>query len=174
MHCATFLSLKIPCPGWWAQWIEQRPATQKVSGSIPGSQSGPTPGLQARSPVGGVLEATDRCFPPFFSLSLKTPKKILPKNVFLASKQAKDSIFKSPIHCPAAQHVVGCIHRCTERPQLEVLSIPIFILGIEAKCWPGFCDFRTVASWLKKQYFRLSETVVPSRGMSVVSQAPPS
>ena len=39
-----------------AQWIECKPANQKVTGSIP---SGHVPGLWARSPAGGVQEATD-------------------------------------------------------------------------------------------------------------------
>ena len=39
-----------------AQWIERRPANQAVASSIP--SLGHMTGLQARSPVGGVPEAT--------------------------------------------------------------------------------------------------------------------
>ena len=39
-----------------AQWIEHRPADQSCHQF--NSQSGHMPGLQARSPVGGMLEAT--------------------------------------------------------------------------------------------------------------------
>ena len=38
-------------PGGVAQWIEHRPADQKVAGSIP--SQGTCLGLQARSPGGG-------------------------------------------------------------------------------------------------------------------------
>ena len=38
------------------QWTECRPANQRVIGSIP--SLGHMPGLQARSPVGDVQEAT--------------------------------------------------------------------------------------------------------------------
>ena len=52
-----------------AQWIEWRPANQRISSSIPNSQSGHMPMLWARSPVGGVWEATTHwCFSPSFSL----------------------------------------------------------------------------------------------------------
>ena len=39
-----------------AQWIEWWSANERVAGSIP--SLGHMPGLQARSPVGGVWEAT--------------------------------------------------------------------------------------------------------------------
>ena len=39
-----------------AQWIERKPANQRVAGLIP--NLGHMPGLQARSPVGGLREAT--------------------------------------------------------------------------------------------------------------------
>ena len=39
-----------------AQWIEWWTANERVAGSIP--SLGHMPGLQARSPVGGVWEAT--------------------------------------------------------------------------------------------------------------------
>ena len=48
-----------------AQWIQCQSANQRVAGSIP-SQG--TTGLQARSPAGGVWEATNWCFSTFFSL----------------------------------------------------------------------------------------------------------
>ena len=49
------------CPGWCgvAQWVERQPANRKVAISIP--PSGHKPGLWARSPVGGVREATCPC-----------------------------------------------------------------------------------------------------------------
>ena len=60
-----------------AQWIECRPANQKVTGLMP--NQGTFLGCGARSPVGGVPEATDGCIsctsiflslflPPFPSL----------------------------------------------------------------------------------------------------------
>ena len=45
------------------------------------SQSGHVPGLQARSPVEGVQEATDWCFSPSFSPSLTCSLKINFKKV---------------------------------------------------------------------------------------------
>ena len=51
-----------------AQWIEQWIVNQKFMGSIPSLGHGP--GLQARSPVGGMWEATTHwCFSPSLSPS---------------------------------------------------------------------------------------------------------
>ena len=55
------LTLQIPSQGLGAlagvaQWTEQQPLNQRVTGSIP--SLGHMSGLQARSPVGGPQEAT--------------------------------------------------------------------------------------------------------------------
>ena len=44
----------VPAMAGVAQWIERGPANQTATGSIPSHM----PGLQGRSPVGGMLEAT--------------------------------------------------------------------------------------------------------------------
>ena len=74
--------LTVICPGWCGSvdWA----LACKPKGHWFNSQSGHMPGLQARSPVGGVREATTRgCFSPSLSpslpLSLKI-NKILPAN----------------------------------------------------------------------------------------------
>ena len=64
--------LKVPLAGV-AQWIKHQPVNQRVSGSIP--SLGHMPGLQARSPVEGMREATTHsCFShsllPFPSLKI--------------------------------------------------------------------------------------------------------
>ena len=55
------------------QWIEHGPVNQR--GHWSNSQSGYMPGLQARSPVGGVGEATTQsCFPLFLPSPLSKNK----------------------------------------------------------------------------------------------------
>ena len=44
------------CPGWCGSVVECQTANQRVTGSIP--SRGHIPGLQARSRVGGMQEAT--------------------------------------------------------------------------------------------------------------------
>ena len=53
-----------------AQWIECQPVNKRVNGSIP--TQGTCPGLWARSPVGGVREATHTLMSPL-SFSLPSP-----------------------------------------------------------------------------------------------------
>ena len=61
------------------QWVEYRPAKQRVTGSIP--SLGHMPGLQARSLVGGAQEATTYgCFSPSLSPTLPLCLKI--NNIF--------------------------------------------------------------------------------------------
>ena len=70
---------KMALPGV-AQWIEHRPVNQNVAGSIPSQSTAQlVPGQRARSPVGGMQEATNLCFThtlmflslsPFLPLSL--------------------------------------------------------------------------------------------------------
>ena len=50
------------CPGWCGS-VDCQPTKGRVPGLIPRQ-----PGLQARSPAGGVQEATSRCFSPSLSL----------------------------------------------------------------------------------------------------------
>ena len=69
-----------------AQWIERWPAHRKVTGSIP---SGHMPGLRARSPVGGVREASDQRISQalmFLSLSFSLPSP-LAKKIFKIFKK---------------------------------------------------------------------------------------
>ena len=62
-------------PGWCGSVVQCWLANQRVAGSIP--SLGHMPGLQARSPVGGVQEATTHCcFSPSFSPSLPLCLKI--------------------------------------------------------------------------------------------------
>ena len=64
-----------------AQWIEHQPADQKVASD---SQSGHMPGLWARSPVGGVREATNQrisCTLMFLSPCLLLPLPISLKKI---------------------------------------------------------------------------------------------
>ena len=57
-----------------AQWIECRPTNQRVTGSI--LSLGHMLGLQARSPAGGMWEATThRCFSPSFSCPAPSKNK---------------------------------------------------------------------------------------------------
>ena len=74
--CVVFINyiiiFKSFCPGWCGSVVECRPVNQRVTGSIP--SLGHMPGLQARSPVGGMRKATTHwCFSP--SLSLPLSKK---------------------------------------------------------------------------------------------------
>ena len=55
-----------------AQWTEHQPANQRVTSLIPSQVTG----LQARSPAGGVRDATDQCFSPSLSPSLPLSIKI--------------------------------------------------------------------------------------------------
>ena len=57
-----------------AQWIECQPKGLQVN-----SWSGYIPWLRARSPFGGVREATDQCFSPSLSPSLPLSLKIKKK-----------------------------------------------------------------------------------------------
>ena len=73
---------KSPALAGVAQWIERRPANQSVAGLIP--SQGTWLGCGARSPAGGVWEATTHwCFSPslspFFPFSLKINKYYLYK-----------------------------------------------------------------------------------------------
>ena len=69
----TTIKIKLAWAGV-AQWIECQPVNQKVAGLIP--SQGTCLGLQARSPSGGVQEATNRCFSHtsmFLSLCFSLP-----------------------------------------------------------------------------------------------------
>ena len=54
-------------PGWCGS-VDRVPAC-RLKGHLFDSQAGHVPGMQARSPVGGVQEATNRCFSPSLSPS---------------------------------------------------------------------------------------------------------
>ena len=74
-----------------AQWLS---AGLWTKGSLVDSQSGHTPGLRARSPVGNVQEATTHwCFSPFLSPSFPCSLKIINK-IF---KKAKTSLHRNYI-----------------------------------------------------------------------------
>ena len=74
------LNAGVALTGGVAQWIEHRPVNQNVAGSIPSQSTAQlVPGQRARSPVGGMQEATNLCFThtlmflslsPFLPLSL--------------------------------------------------------------------------------------------------------
>ena len=63
----------------WLVWLRGLSAACKLKGRQLDSQSGHIPGLLARSPVGGVREATDQWiflyFPPSLPLSVLKKKK---------------------------------------------------------------------------------------------------
>ena len=56
-----------------AQWIEHQAVNWKVAGCWFNSQSGHRPGFRARSPVGGMQEATNRTIDASLSLSPSLP-----------------------------------------------------------------------------------------------------
>ena len=59
----------------WPVWLRGLRIAPQIKKSLLDSQSGHMPGLQARSPVGGVQEATTQWrFSPSFPLSLKVNK----------------------------------------------------------------------------------------------------
>ena len=71
-----------------AQWIEHWPADQRVTSSIPSPEH--MPGLQARSPVGGMWEAiTHWCFSSSLSPSFPLYKNKL--NKILKKKKKKQT-----------------------------------------------------------------------------------
>ena len=83
----SFTNMKCFALAGVAQWIE---CLSGLSGHQFNSQSGDMPGLQARSPIGGVQEATTHCcFSPFSFPSL------LSENKYIKSLKKKKKCFRA-------------------------------------------------------------------------------